>query len=102
MISVSCYWLFGLFTVALAVLFSALSKSNTGVLAGTGGAVGVLYLIGFVPKAKEYMPTLLTDGNSLIYGSAEPKTYTAAIFITAALCVFCFAVSIPVFNKKQL
>ena len=41
----------------MTVLFSTLSNSNTGVLAGTGCTVLVSYLIGLIPKAKEYLPT---------------------------------------------
>ena len=49
-----------------------------------------------------YLPTLLANGNSLIYGVAEAKTYIVAILITVVASLICFAVSIPIFNKKQL
>ena len=61
--SVICWWLFGSLVVALTVLFSTLSNSNTGVLAGTGCTVLVSYLIGLIPKAKEYLPTLIHEFN---------------------------------------
>ena len=83
--SVICWWLFGSLVVALTVLFSTLSNSNTGVLAGTGCTVLVSYLIGLIPKAKEYLPTLLMDGNSLIYGTVEARSYVTAIYITVLL-----------------
>ncbi len=97
-----CWWLFGVWTIALTALFSAGAQSNTGVLAGTGSVVLASYLIGMFPGAKEYMPTLLMDGNSLIYGSSDVQAYTLAMIITAVLCMLCFAASIPIFNKKQL
>ena len=78
------------------------SNSNTGVLAGTGCTVLVSYLIGLIPKAKEYLPTLLMDGNSLIYGTVEARSYVTAIYITVLLSVVCLAISFPVFNKKYL
>lgn len=49
-----------------------------------------------------YLPTLLANGNPLIYGVAEAKTYIVAILITVVASLICFAVSIPIFNKKQL
>ncbi len=60
------------------------------------------YLIGLIPKAKEYLPTLLMDGNSLIYGTVEARSYVTAIYITVLLSVVCLAISFPVFNKKYL
>ena len=100
--SALCWWLFGIWIISLMVLFSTVSNSNTGVLLGSGVIAFGSYLIGLLPKIGKYLPTFLSDGNSLIYGIAEPKTYTAAIMITAVSGLICFAVSIPVFNKKQL
>ncbi|MBE5868745.1 MAG: ABC transporter permease [Lachnospiraceae bacterium] len=100
--STVCWWLFGVWVIALMILFSTVSTSNTGVLAGTGVVVFASYLLGIFPKLREYLPTLLADGNSLIYGTSEAKTYVTAIIITAVESIICFAISIPVFNKKQL
>ena len=100
--SASCWWLFSVMVVTLMVLFSVVAKSNTGVLLGTGGVVLVSYLISLLPKCSKYLPTFLTDGNSLIYGLAETKTYMPSLVIAIAIGVICFAISIPIFNKKQL
>ena len=102
MFSEACWWLFGLWAIALTVFFSTLAMSNTGVLVGTGGIVLASYLIGLLPRQKEYMPTLLMDGNSLIYGIENAQTYTSAVLITVILSIICIAASIPIFNKKQL
>ncbi len=100
--SALCWWIFGMMVVALMVLFSTVAKSNTGVLLGTGGIVLTSYLVGMLPKCSKYLPTFLTDGNSLIYGLAEAKTYMPPLIIAIATGVICFAISIPIFNKKQL
>ncbi len=100
--AVICWWLFGWFVISLMTVFSTVCTSNTGVLLGTGAVVLVSYAIGLLPKVNEYIPTKLMDGNQLIYGMAEPKEYVAAITATAIATVICFAVSIPVFNKKHL
>ena len=100
--SVVCWWLFGLWVIGLMILFSTIANSNTGVLMGTGGVVLASYLLGLLPKLKEYLPTLLTDGNSLIYGAAEAETYATAIIIVVVMFVVCFFGGIVTFNKKQL
>jgi ABC-2 type transport system permease protein len=95
------WWLFSIFVIALVVMFSTITVTNTGVLLGTGGIVLASYLVGLIPKIAKYLPTFLTDGNSLIYGLAETKTYMISVIITAVLSLICFSVSIPLFNKKQ-
>jgi len=100
--SLTCWWVFGLLAVALMVLFSAMAKSNTGVLAGTGSVVLGCYLLSFFARLKKIMPTMLMDGTSLIYGMAEPKAYTVPLIIAAVMIPVCIAVSVSVFNRKQL
>lgn len=100
--SVVCWWLFGVMVMALMVLFSTTARTNTGVLCGTGGVVLASYLLGLLPKCSQYLPTLLTDGNALIYGFAETKAYMPSFMIAAAVSVVCFVLSIPIFNKKSL
>lgn len=100
--SVVCCWVFGLWIIMLLVLFSAFFKSNIGVLVGTGGVVLAFSLLNIIPKIKEYFPTMLMDGNSLIYGLIEAKTYVAPLIISSVTGVICLIVSIPVFNKIHL
>ncbi len=100
LLSVVCWWLFGVFVISLMTLFSTISASNTGVLIGTGAVVFMSFMVSLLPKVNKYLPTLLMDGNSLIYGIAE--NYTVAIIVTTITTIICFAVSIPIFNKKHL
>lgn len=100
--SVICWWLFGIFVISVMTLFSTLSYSNTGVLLGTGAAVLISYVFGLLPKVNKFLPTKLMDGNSLIYGIAGSEEYIAAITVTVIATILCFALSIPIFNKKQL
>ncbi len=101
-LSIVCPWLFGFFVLSLMILFSAIFSSNTGVLVGTGGVVLASYAIGLIPKVQKYLPTLLLDGNPLLYGTAESKSYVMSIIICVGASIACFALSIPLFNKKQL
>ncbi len=102
MFSVTGWWVFGLWVIALMVLFSALARSNTGVLIGTGGVVFGAYLLGFLPRFDEYLPTLLTYGGTLIRASAETQSFYTSLSVTIVLLVICFVISFPVFNKKHL
>ena len=100
--SAVCWWVFGLWVIALMILFSAGVNVNTGVLTLTGCVVFVSYLLGFFPRLKEYLPTMLTDGNSLICGIAGVKDYGAALAVAIATCILCFGGSILIFDKKYL
>ena len=102
MFSVVCWWLFGLWVIGLIILFSTVINTNTGVLCGTGSVVFVLYLVSLLPKCNKYLPTFLTDGNSLIYGVAETKDYMPSIMIAVVVSLICFVISILAFNKKHL
>ena len=96
------WWLFGLWILALVVLFSCVFTSNSGVLLGTAGVALVTYLLSLLPKFGKYLPVKLADGNSLIYGIAETRDYFPSFIITAVVCIVCFITGIAVFNKKQL
>ena len=100
--SAVCWWVLGVWVVALTVLFSVVFRGNIGVLASTGAVVLGCYLVGMLPKCGKYLPTFLTDGTSLVYGLAEPKAYVAALVIAAITAIACFAISVFAFDKKQL
>ena len=97
-----CWWLFGLWILALMILFSCLFASGSGVLLGTGGVALGCYLLGLLPKISKYLPAKLADGNPLIHGIAETRDYYPALIITGCLYIVCFLAGIAVFNKKQL
>ena len=100
--SVVCWWMLGMWVVCLTVFFSTVSNANTGVFLGTGGAVLVCYLLGLFPKVGKFMPTLLCDGNSLIYGLKESKDYIVALVIAGIMCIGCLTTAVALFNRKQL
>lgn len=101
-LSVLCWWVFGLWVIGLLVFFSALAKENAVVLVGTGCLVLLSSLLSFLPKLQKFLPTQLTDSNSLIYGMSEVNKYMPALAIAVAMMLVCFGISIPIFNKKQL
>jgi ABC-2 type transport system permease protein len=100
--SAVAFWLFGMFTVALVLFFSVTARASSSVLIGTGGVVLLSYLVALFPKAARYLPTALTNGSALLYGSESPAAYTVALIITASASLCLLAFSIPLFRKKQL
>ena len=100
--SALCWWLFGMLVISLITVCSTLSSSNTGVLLSIGIFVFGCSVVSAIPKAGKYLPTMLTDGNSLIYASLKAEDYIASLVITAVLTIVFFAISIPIFNKKHL
>ena len=97
-----CWWLFGLWIQALTVFFSAVSRSGTGVLAGTGGAVFLCLLLGMIPRVGRYLPTALTEGYPVILGAAETDVFTAPALIAAAVSAACVGAALAVFNRRQI
>lgn len=101
-LAVICWWLFGLFIVALITLFSTLFRSFVGALGFTGIVVFVFSLISIAPIIAKYLPTYLMTGTALVYSTAQPSDFLPSIVITIAASIACFVISIPLFNKKQL
>lgn len=97
-----CWWLVGVWVIALMVLFSVLGSGNSAVLLGTGGVFFAVYMASLVPKIATFMPTKLMDGVSLLMGATAPADYTKALITAGTTMVVCFVISIPVFNKKGL
>lgn len=96
------WWLFGVFVISLITFFSVISRTNSSVLLGTAGVIFGSYLLGLIPKISKYLPTFLADSNSLIYQKLDINNYVPALIIVSILSIFCFVISIPLFNKKQL
>ena len=96
------WWLFGVLTVCLMMLFSTLLRNYAGVLLSTGASVLAMYLVGLLPKAKYASPAALMNSAALLIGAEPFARYRAAIWLAVGCCVACVAVAIPAFHKKQL
>ncbi len=96
------WWLFGLWVVALLLLFSTLCRGYAGALLGTGGGVIVAYLAGLLPAIKDYSPTALTAGAARLLNAEAAEESIGAVALTALLTVAAVAAAIPCLNKKAL
>lgn len=100
--SAVCMWLLGIWVLMLAVLFSAIMKTNIGVLMGTGGVFLGIYLISLLPKVTKYTPSMLLNGAELLTGAENPSLYGASIIVTIIMCAVCVAASVMILNKRQM
>ena len=100
------WWMFGVLTVALTVLFSVVFRSYPLVLLGTGGSILLLYLLELLlslwPKLANRTPAALLNSGVLPVGGESAETYTVALVIAGVCTALCIGISIPVLNKKQL
>ena len=96
------WWLFGIFTVALMVLFSVLTSGYSGVLLGTGGCVLASYILSMIPKLTPYLPTTLMNSGALLTGAESAEDFIRAVVVTAVATLACLAVSLPLFNKRAV
>lgn len=100
--SAVCWWMFGIWTLAVMVLLSTMVKTNSGVLVGTGAIVFVLYLMSMLPKINKYLPTKLMESASLTSGIENVSAYIGALIITIFISIACIIVGIVLFNKKNI
>jgi len=96
------WWLFGVWAISMVVLFSTAFRSGALALLGPGGIIILSSIIELFPKIDRFMPSYLMNGTALVYGTSSPSDFLPSTLITLALTVVCFAVSVPIFNKKQL
>ncbi len=101
-IAATYWWLTGIWVIALMILFSVMSSSNSTVLLGTGGIFFAVYLLNLIPKLKEYMPTELMNGMNLLMKVTEPGDYIKSLIVTGITMAICFIMSILLFNKRRL
>ena len=100
--SVVYFWLFGVFVIALIVLFSTVGRSMAAVLLGTGGSVFVLYLLGMIPKFGKWLPTELMSGTAIVYGQKAASEFVVATVVTAVLSAAAIVTSVILMNKKEI
>ena len=97
-----CWWMYGLWTIAAAVLFSSVSASPSGVLLGTGGAALAVFLLGQFPRAGRFLPAKLSDGTSLIFGVTEAGSCIPALLTATGMTLIFLLLSLVLFRRKQL
>lgn len=101
--SVFCFWLFGVFLLALILFSGALVRGSFGGLALPAGALCALLLVNLFPTAEKWNPVSLASQNvNLITGKVAAPALLPAIWITLAAVLLSLAAAIAVFRKSRL
>lgn len=95
-------YLFGIFVIVLIVFLSTIFKNQSEVtLLGTG-SIFLCYIISLFKRVNKLMPTSLMNTSNLLVGNESPKDYLITIIITIIVCIILSALSIHLFNKKEI
>lgn len=98
----ACTWLFGVWVIALLILFSAVSKTGSQVLLGTGGVALGVYLLDMFPKLDAFLPARLMKGLELMQRSGSPEDYYASMAAAGITILLCMGGAVLSFGRKQL
>lgn len=100
--SAFCFYLLGIWLISLLFLLSALLPSNTSVLLALGSIFLGIYLLGFWPDIKEYLPGYLINSKELLIGKTEPSIYFGGTAVTILLSLLNYVFTVFFFNKRML
>jgi len=107
-LAVFSLWVFGLFLIALTVMFAALTKRGYVCMVSVGGVVIALNIINIIPKIAKYNPVILS---TMGYGIIEDtdKVSTAQMsnvspsLAVAGICIIVMVwLGITAFNRKKI
>ena len=90
-----------MWTTALLILFSSISKSGTQVLLGTGGAAMGSYLLSLFPKLNTFLPAKLMEGMKLLQKTGSPEDYLTGAAVSGITILLFMALSIVFLDKRQ-
>lgn len=100
--SAVCFYLIGIWLISLIPFMSVFFQSNSAVIIAAGGVFLAVYLLGFLPDIKAYLPAQLMDSFDLLVGMGELSEYVYAITVTIVLSVLDIAAAIICFNKRNI
>lgn len=96
------WWALGLFSIMLILLFSAILRTASSVLLSVLSVFGLTYFLGMFSKIAKFSPAYLMKTTPLLYGTDGADSYFISLSVTLVLSFVCFALSIVIFNKKQI
>lgn len=103
LLSVFGLWLFCVLLIALLIFGGVVSGNIYGSLLVTGGATVFLTLLNIVPAVQRYNPITLSSGNmALLTAQRAISDFTPALAVCTLAIAALIAISIGMFNKKQV
>lgn len=98
-----CLWLFGIFLLAVLLLFGALIPGTFGGLLLTAALLGVLLIVNIAPKLQKWNPVTLASQNSAaLSNAAAGKDMISAVWVAIAFSAVCLIGALFVFQKKKI
>jgi ABC-2 type transport system permease protein len=101
-ISAVLLWLFGVWAIAMLLLFSAVMSTNSAVLAGTGGIAFGSSILGIFPKFGKYLPTKLLEAQALLTKEAKLSDFQISLLVIGVMSVTAVTIGLIAFRKKKL
>ena len=102
-IALASIWLYGMMLLTLMLLGGVLFKSFYGSLLLTGGIAMILMLLNINPDMQRYNPVSLADrGIGVLMGTTSLGDFMPAVYIGIVVTVVAYALTVVVFNRKQL
>lgn len=98
--SAFCLYLFGLWIISALLLACGCCSSTSGVTLFTGAVFLISYLLGLLPKLKEYVPAYLLQASALLTGSAEVKSFGSSAAVAVFLLIVQIGIAILLFAKR--
>ncbi|MDE5893698.1 MAG: ABC transporter permease subunit [Acetatifactor sp.] len=95
-------WLFGVWVIALLVVFSTVARNGTQVLLGVGGVVLGGYILSMFPKLSRFLPIKLMNGMSLLQGADHPEDYYAGMAVVGLMVFLGMVLAAVFFDRKRL
>lgn len=101
--SMFCFWLFGMFLIAVLLLGSCLFSGSFGGVMVVAAVVFALFIFTMIPDVSSYLPITLASVNvDLLSGAVEVDDTIASVVITGLGTVLTMIASIAIFRKKIL
>lgn len=97
-----CTWMFGVWVTALLIFFSAVSKTGSQVLLGTGGVALGVYLLDMFPKLDAFLPAKLMKGLELLQRVGGPEDFYASMAAAGVMVLLCMGLAALGFDRRQL
>lgn len=98
----ACVYLLGIWMISLLLLGFGVCRFGGALLGVAGGGFALSYLLSMLPALRNYLPTQLLAGLSLMSGGAAPKDFAAAVAVTAALSAVNMCIAALCFNRRAV
>ncbi len=97
-----CFWLLGVFLLALLTFFSSFMNSSIQVLLGVGATYFILMLVGMVKSVEQWLPTYLLSSGSMLTAETIPEDFLPAAGIAAGASVLLVLLALLITKRRKL